>query len=274
MHSQLPPAVLDRYAEHKASLPAEVIGLMLIGSRALEQSVAESDFDTRLVVRSEVPYVRCDGPVWTTAPEVPAVVFGWADLNPTPGQGVSFGLTNLSFIERCIQDSYFPLNDHTALFQGAIGIDDTGAVTEFCERYRGIRFTNIAADYLAQTSWRVSRRLSRERAAMRLGEGLDLSKHAVPALHTCCRILQEMVQIAVYRQQGLYLRQMALIAEDFATRWPVFIPTFQALFRYKTEEAPRRVMFEGIQSQDLDCLAEAEALVEQTMQVWQRFVAQ
>jgi hypothetical protein len=267
----LPPIVLEAYAQRKASLPVEVIGLLLIGSRALGQSVAASDFDTRLIALSDAPFVRYDEPVWTPASNMPTVVLGWADLNPTPAAGVSFGLTNLSYVERCVQSGYFPLNDHTAMFQGVIAIDESGALAAFREKYRGAVFANVAPDYQAQTGWRVSQRLSRERAAMWRGEGLDGGKRAVPALHTCCRIVQEIAQIAAYQQRGMYLGQMSLVADYYATRWPDFGPTLEALFRYKIDEAQRRAMFERIQARDQECLSEADALAEHTVKMWQRF---
>ena len=272
MPIDLPPSLLDAYAQRKASLPADVIGLMLIGSRALGQSVDASDYDTRLVVHSNEPFVRYDDPVWTKAPDVPAAVLGWADLNPDLADGVSFGLTNLRFVQRCVERGYFPLNDHTALFQGTIAIDETGAVAAFSEAHRGVAYANIVPDYLAQSGWRVTQRLSRELAAMRLGEGLDPGKQAVPALHTCCRIVQEIAQIATYRQRNVYLEGLAAIADYYATRWPDFSSAFQALFQYKTDEARRWTVFEGIQAHDPECLAEAEALAEQTVALWHRFI--
>jgi hypothetical protein len=97
---------------------------------------------------------------WTEGIDATVTTIDWQALNQHPD--LSFGLTNLAYVERMLEAGRYPLVDHTCLYQGRVLVDDPGAVAAFRDRHRGTRFPNIVPDYLRQTEWRVSSRLNRE----------------------------------------------------------------------------------------------------------------
>jgi hypothetical protein len=262
-------ALRREYARFHSSGEFQVLGMVEIGSHARGEAISTSDRDMRLIIRSAEPYVLLQERAWTKGPAVDVATLTWSDLNRT--EGVSFGLTNLAYVERCLEGGRFPLNDHTALFQGRILADEAGAVRRFCDWHAGTAYANIAGDYVRQMAWRVEHRLRAEVEFALLGQGLDAGKLAIPALHTCCRIVRDVAHIDAYRRSGRYVRDSGALERYYRARWPWFTPTMRALFDYKTNERQRTVLFEGLLRRDPACTLELLQIQSQTVLLWQQF---
>ena len=117
-------AILEAYTRFKSTLNCRVIGLLEIGSYARGEAVSTSDRDLRLVVQSGEPFTLLREHTWTQRPDVEVSYLDWSEINDA--DHVSFGVTNIAFIERCIQDGKYPLNDHTCMYQGQILQDEEG----------------------------------------------------------------------------------------------------------------------------------------------------
>jgi hypothetical protein len=263
------PIILREYTRIKSAFEFHLLGLVEIGSHAWGEAISTSDHDNRLVICSAEPYVLLKEHAWTKGPSVEVTYVEWADLNRS--EEVSFGITNLAFVERCLQAGCFPLNDHTALYQGQILADEEGAIQRFRDQYAGTAFANIVEDYLRQTAWRVNHKLRAEAEFMTLGQQLDRRKLAIPAMHTCCRIVRDIANIDTYRSYMKYLGNSAALDVYYQTHWPWFYPTFRALFDYKRDEARRRTLFEQVERRDLGCLENLQQLQAQTILLWQHF---
>jgi hypothetical protein len=260
---------LHEYTWVKSAFDFQLLGLVEIGSHARGEAISTSDCDTRLVIRSAEPYVLLKEDAWTEGPKVEVAYVEWTDLNRT--EDVSFGITNLAFVERSLQAGRFPLNDHTALYQGQILADEEGAIQRFRDQYTGMAFTNIVEDYLRQTAWRINHKLQAEAGFMILGQQLDRRKLAIPAMHTCCRIVRDIANIDTYRRHKKYVGDSAALNAYYQTHWPWFCPTFRVLFDYKRNEVQRRTLFEQVERRDLACLQNLQQLLAQTVLLWQHF---
>lgn len=259
----------QEYERLKSDLGSEVLGLVEIGSRARGEAVDTSDHDLRVIIRSHAPYLLLQEQAWTEVSKVEITYIEWAALNQ--GKDATFGLTNLAFVAQAIEAGAYPLNDHTALYQGRIVEDKAGLVEKFKGQYAGVRFPNISNDYLRQTEWRVRQRWRAEIERALKGEGLDERKLAIPALHTACRIVRDIANIDAYRSTATYLADARALENYYQAQWAWFWPTFRKLFDYKTKETSRRTVFQQIQrgdSEDAQMLNEIQA---ETEKLWEQF---
>jgi hypothetical protein len=261
--------ILQEYVGFKSIFKFQVLGLVEIGSHARDEAVSTSDRDIRLVIRSTEPYVLMKEHAWTDSPDAKTEYVEWADLNRMPE--VSFGITNLAWVERCLRDGLFPLLDHTALYQGQLLLDDEGAIEAFRERYARIAFTNIVSDYLRQLDWRVNRRLPAEAEFAAGRQTLDKRKLAIPLVHTCCRILRDIAHIDTYRRYQVYVADGAALDAYYQRQWPGYYLSFRTLFDYKTDEKQRRHMFEQVERQETAALQHLQQLRATTTQLWKEF---
>lgn len=243
---------------------------MEIGSFAHDEAVSFSDRDLRLVIQCTKPLLVFDEHVWTDRINEPTTTIDWQDLNQN--RGLSFGLTNLAFIEHGIRAGRFPLVDHTCLYQGHILLDETKAITTFRARYYGIRFSNIVPDYLRQVEWRVTSKLPDE--LHRLTEQFDSRKYAVPLIHTCYRILRDLANIANYHTYGVYISDSNTLAQYYHEHWPWFERTFQTLRVYKTNERLRQAVFNDIVQHKPKRLRYIQHCAEATVNLWEQFQRQ
>lgn len=260
----LPNPLVPAYRRHAITFGDRLLGVMLIGSRAHGEAIDSSDYDLRLVVDTSQPLLRFDEMLWTDPGPDRVTLVGWEALNHDPA--ISFGLTNLAFIAQMLLHGRFPLPDHTCLYQGQLLYDPGGRISAFRERHRQTVFANIVPDSIRQTAWRVTGRLVRERAA--LTTNLDARKLAVPALHTCTRVVRDLAQIASYQTSGQYLAHPGALAQYYHQRWPWFGPTFAALRAYKTDAVVRRQVFERLAQDDPAQIALAQAWITATVQLW------
>jgi hypothetical protein len=259
-------SILQTYLQLQARFPAEVVGLLEIGSHARGEAVARSDHDLRLVICTSEPFLLLQEPVWTLPPPAVISYIGWEALNQALPHTV--GLTNLGYVGRTIEDDHFPLNDHTCLYQGRILLDETGQVDAFRARYAGRVFQNIVRDYTQQVEWRVTQRLRREADPQTLVGQVDHTKQAIPMLHTCCRILRDLAHLSRYQSSGRYLEGQEAVAAYYREAWPDFYSTVERLFAYKTDETLRQTLFELVVSADPQSLARLQYWRRQIETLW------
>jgi len=246
--SIIDPVVLSEYRRLQAVFPKQVLGLLEIGSRANGESVDFSDRDFRLVIRTDEPFRLLQEHAWITPVEADLSLVERAEINMV--EGISFGITNLGYIEHSLAAGQFPLGDHTALYQGRISIDEVGGIHAFHDQHAGVIFDNVIEGYILQTDWRVSNRLEKEADRGTIRTGLDRNKQAVPMVHTCCRILRDIAQIDTYRHQGVYVLGFAALEEYYREKWPKIYPWFRSLFALKTDSSQRKLLFLQIDGND------------------------
>ena len=262
-------ALRQEYARFRSRFGTHLLGVVEIGSFAHGEACSFSDHDLRLIVRCVHPLLVFDDNVWTKGIPDTTVTIDWHDLNRH--RKLSFGLTNLAFVERCIRSGCFPLVDHTCLYQGNILLDDTQAVTAFRTRYRDVRFSNIVRDYLRQCEWRVTSKLPSELRT--LTAWLDHLKYAVAPIHTCYRIVRDLANIASYDAHGVYVSDSDTVARYYRERWPWFESTFQTLRSYKTDESLRRAVFDDVVRRNPVRLRDIQRCTEATASLWEQFRA-
>ena len=259
------PILRRAYAPLQTRFGRHLLGVVEIGSRARDEAVNFSDHDLRLIIDCAEPLFVLNEPIWTDGLSDATTTVDWQELNP--GQDLSFGLTNLAFVELGLRAGRFPLADHTCLYQGHILLDDTGAINAFRDRCHGVRFANIGPDYLRQVEWRITSRLPGELHA--LTERLESDKYAVPAVHTCYRIIRDLANIAHYQVHGVYLGDSNTLARYYHEHWPWFEPTFQTLRAYKTDERLRRAVFDDVVRHNPGRLRQIERCAEATVRLWE-----
>jgi hypothetical protein len=226
-----------------------------------------------VIVRSPEPFLLLKEHAWTQTPAVPCTYLDWAQLNHLPEQGATFGITNLAFVQCVIESGAYPINDHTALYQGCLLLDEIGVIGGFKQLYANIRFANIVKDYQSQTDWRVNHRLQSEMELALWGEGLESRKLMVPALHTCFRIFRDLAQIDTYQQTGAYLNDSTALNYYYESRWPTFYPAFRKLHAYKTDDSRRQDIFQQIQAGLPSGKQFLNEVWDETGQVWAQFKA-
>lgn len=261
------PLLRRAYASFQTRFGPHLLGVVEIGSRAREEAVRFSDHDLRLVIYCANPLLVLNEPVWTDGLSDATTTVDWQELNP--GQDLSFGLTNLAYVELGLRAGRFPLADHTCLYQGHILLDDTGTISAFRAHYQGVRFANILPDYLRQVEWRVTSRLPSELHP--LTERLEPDKYAVPAIHTCYRIIRDLANIAHYQAHGVYRGDANTLARYYHEQWPWFEPTFQTLRAYKTDEQLRRAVFDDVIRHNAGRLRQIERCAAATVRLWEEF---
>jgi len=259
------PILRQAYAPLQTRFGSHLLGVVEIGSRARDEAVRFSDHDLRLVIDCANPLLVLNEPVWTDGISDATTTVDWQELNP--GQGLTFGLTNLAYVELGLRTGRFPLTDHTCLYQGHILLDDTGTISTFRARYHGVRFANVVPDYLRQVEWRVTSRLPGELDP--LSERLEPDKYAVPAIHTCYRVVRDLANIAHYQAHGVYLDSANALAGYYHEHWPWFEPTFQTLRAYKTDERLRQEVFDDVVRRDPGRLREIERCAEAMVRLWE-----
>ncbi len=219
------------------------------------------------MIHCQNPLYVFDEETWTKQPaDSRLAIVEWGHLNQS--DGMTFGLTNLAYIEAMLLMGRFPLVDHTCLYQGRILMDEAGAVETFRARYAGVRYANIVSDYLRQTEWRVMDKLPRE--INTLTERFIASKYALPAIHTCYRIVRDLANIASYYEYGFYLADHNSL-RSYYHAWPWFEPTFDALSSYKMNESVRRTVFNDVMQKKPERIAEIKELCGETVKLWERF---
>jgi hypothetical protein len=271
--TDLTPSVAHAYKRLQGRFSDQMLGLVEIGSHARGEAVSVSDHDTRLVIRTDEPFILLHEHAWTSGITGATRYLDWNDLNGNGDEEVSFGLTNLGYIERGLQIGCFPVNDHTCLYQGHILVDPTGQITSFRKHYAGIVFSNVVTDYVRQTDWRVNTKLPLEAYELTFMQHLDHRKYAIPLIHTCCRILRDLANIDSYRRDGNYLADMAALNIYYQRHWERFYGAFRTLFAYKTDEVQRRHVFAQAARRDSACLAQLRRLQHETASVWHEFKA-
>jgi hypothetical protein len=260
----------QEYARFQARFGAHLLGVVEIGSFARGEAVRFSDHDLRLIIHCSAPLLVLNEHRWTAGVDAAVTTIDWPDLNRHPD--LSFGLTNLAYAEQMLLETgRYPLIDHTCLYQGRILLDDTGAVAASRDQHRGTRFANIVPDYLAQTAWRVTRRLSRELGV--LTEHLDQRKYAVLAIHTCYRILRDIAHIASYHEHGVYVRDANGLARYYRDHWPWIQATFNTVRAYKTDEALRQVVFHDVVRGVSERMRTIQDCAEAITSLWAQFHA-
>ena len=260
---------MGAYMHLRTRFGEQLLGCIEIGSQARGEAISCSDHDLRLVIRTDEPFVVLNERHWTDVPELATTLVDWEELNP--GLHYSFGLTNLGFVARAIEQGRFPLNDHTSLFQGRLLIDETGTIATFLGRNAGMAFPNIAPDYGRQTEWRVTNRLAREANPDTITQHLDNAKFAIPLIHTCYRIVRDIAQIACYQVTARYLHDSTSLDAYYRQDWPAFYPTFQRLRAYKTDEPARRRLFAEVQRGEGTRLTELRVFYESIVALWRQF---
>ena len=261
--------LLKEYARFRSHFNFHLLGLLEIGSQARGEAVSVSDRDIRIVIQSPKPFVLLQEHAWTDIPDIEVTYLDWADLNTI--EDVPFGITNIAFVEQCIQFGQYPLNDHTCIYQGQILVEDEGTVQRFRDKYAGVMFANILGNYLRQTEWRVNHKLRTESEFTDLERRLDQRKIAIPVVHTCCRIVRDIAQIDTYRQQTCYLADFAALEVYYQSHWPGFYPFFRRLFAYKIDEEQRRMLFEKVRRRDAASQLILSQLQDRTVELWKCF---
>jgi hypothetical protein len=261
------PILRQEYTQFQSRFGVQLLGVIEIGSFAHDEAVSFSDHDLRLIIQCANPLLVLNEHLWTDGISDATTPVDWQDLNQSPG--LSFGLTNLAFIECGIQKGCFPLVDHTCLYQGRILLDDTKAIMAFRARYHGLRFSNIVPDYLQQVEWRITSKLPSELGM--LTEQLDHHKYAVPSIHTCYRIIRDLANIANYHAHGVYICDSNTLAHYYREHWPWFEPTFQMLRAYKTDEQLRQAVFNDIVQHNSKRLRHIQHCAEATVSLWEQF---
>jgi hypothetical protein len=264
------PILCQEYARLQTRFGPQLLGVVEIGSFAHGEAVSSSDHDLRLIIQCAKPLLVLNEHLWTDGISDATATVDWQDLNQ--GHDLSFGLTNLAFIEHGLQADRYPLVDHTCLYQGCILLDDTKAIATFRARYYGVRFSNIVPDYLRQVEWRVTSRLPSELRT--LTERLDHRKYAVPLVHTCYRIVRDLANIASYHAHGVYVSDSDTLAHYYREHWPWFESTFQTLRAYKTDERQRQAVFNDIEQHNPERLRHIELCAEATVSLWEQFQGQ
>jgi len=264
------PILHQEYAQFQTRFGAQLLGVIEIGSFAHGEAVSFSDHDLRLIIHSSEPLLVFNEHTWTDGVSDATTTIAWQDLNQS--QELSFGLTNLAFVEHGLEANRYPLIDHTCLYQGHILIDDTGKIAAFRARYHGVQFPNIVPDYLRQVEWRVTSRLSSELST--LTERLDHRKCVVPPVHTCCRIVRDLANITSYHAHGVYVSDSRTLADYYREHWPWFEATLQTLRAYKTDEGVRRAVFNDIVHHNPERLRQIHLCAEATVKLWEQFQAQ
>ncbi len=247
----------------------DLIGFLAIGSRAKGEAVSRSDHDIRVVIQTDTPYVVFDDRQWSPPPAIDVRPVEWGPF----GQNamISFGFTNLGYIEKCLESNYFPLADHMALFQGRVVVDATGAISQFRHARNGIVFPNVVADYIRQTEWRVTNRLKRELDPASFYEKVDHNKQAIPALHTICRITTDMAQIDSYRATGQYLKDVGDVVRYYEMNWPAYYEQINQAYRKKTNELERRQLYERAVARNADVVDYVVDLAAKIEALWREF---
>ncbi len=254
----------DRFAD-------QALGSVEIGSHARGEAVSVSDHDIRLVIRTDEPFVLLHEHAWTSGITGTTRYLDWNDLNQD--EEVSFGLTNLGYVERGLKVGCFPVDDHTCLYQGHILVDPTDQIASFRKHYAGIVYPNVVTDYVCQTDWRVNTKLPLEADELTFMQRLDHRKYAIPLIHTCCRILCDLANIDSYRRSGNYLPDMMALNGYYHRNWRRFYDIFRTLFAYKTDEVQRRRLFAQAACGNSACLAELRRLQHETTSIWREFRA-
>jgi hypothetical protein len=260
----------QEYARFRTRFGVQLLGVVEIGSFARGEAVSFSDHDLRLIIHCADPLLVLDEHRWTSGVSDAVTIIEWQEINQS--QELSFGLTNLAFVELGCQSGRYPLIDHTCLYQGHILLDDTNRIEAFRTRYRGVRFSNIVPDYLQQVEWRVTSKLPRE--VETLAERLDQRKRVVPPVHTCYRIARDLANIANYHAYGVYINDSNTVADYYRENWPWFESTFQTLRAYKTDASLRQAVFDDIVQRDPERLCQVELCVEAIIRLWEQFQAQ
>lgn len=263
----VPPIIYQEYTRFQTLFDASLLGIIEIGSFAHKEAIQVSDHDLRLIIRSDDPLFVFDEYAWTEPIADTIMDVRWSDLNQH--SEISFGLTNLAYIERMLPTGRYPLLDHSCLYQGCILTDGTGAITAFRDQHHDKYFANIVPDYLQQLAWRVTSKLPHELST--LTQHLDHQKYAVPPLHTCYRVLRDMANIASYRATNVYLNDTDAVAAYYYRHWPWFYPIFERLRSYKTNETVRQAVFQETAHHVPERLREIEVWTEAIVSLWQQF---
>jgi hypothetical protein len=260
----------QEYARFQARFGVHLLGVVEIGSFAHGEATRFSDHDLRLIIRCDAPLLVFNEHQWTEGIDAMVTTIDWSILNQNPD--LAFGLTNLAYIEQALKSGWYPLLDHTCLYQGRILVDDAEVVAAFRDQHRDTRFPNIVPDYLKQTEWRVTRRLPRE--LDRLTEHLDHRKYAVLPVHTCYRILRDMANIASYQEHGVYINGTSALTQYYRDRWPQFQGTIDTVRAYKTDEALRQVVFNEVAQGASERIRTIQDCAEAVATLWAYFHAQ
>lgn len=261
--------IQEEYTRLRSTFEFEFLGLLEIGSWARGEAVSMSDRDLRIVVQSAKPFVLLREHTWPDVPDVEVTYLSWTDLNHL--EDITFGLSNIAFIEQCLEWGQYPLNDHTCIYQGQILIDEVGAIQLFRDRYAGILFENIIIDYIRQTDWRINHKLQGKTDFAFLEQRPDKRKLSIPMVHTCCRIARDIAQIDEYRQHARYFTDLAALDAYYQLQWPWFYPCFRLLFAYKTDEEQRKRLFERVESGDAAGQQLLGRLKDATITLWNHF---
>ena len=255
------------YEQFRTQFGSHVRGIVEIGSYARGENISCSDHDLRLIIHCQDPLFVFDEETWTERIEDGRfALIEWKHLNQV--DGVSFGLTNLAYVEKMLPTGRFPLIDHTCLYQGNILIDEDRAIEAFRERHYGLRFSNIVPDYIRQTEWRITYKLPREIDT--LTERFIPGKYALPAVHTCYRIVRDLANIANYREYGNYLCDHSSLLRYYHS-WPWFVPTLDELRTYKMNENVRRAVFYDVVEGKSERIAEIKEFARATVKLWEQF---
>jgi hypothetical protein len=261
--------LLQVYERFRAQIGPGLIGVVEIGSHARGEDVPYSDHDLRLIVRCQEPMLVMNEESWTERPAIDPTFVEWEQINPC--EGMSFGLTNLEYIEKSLLEGRFPLIDHTCLYQGRVLIDENSIIEGFRCHYKGVKFPNIVPDYLRQTEWRITHRLLRELDTL-TGQ-YNARKYPLPAVHTCYRIARDLANIASYQEHGVYLRDNRSLLRYYHT-WPWYEPTLLKLQLYKANETVRRAVFKEVIAGSPDRITEIKGFVSATVRLWGEFQEQ
>lgn len=257
-----------QYEQFQTRYGTHLRGIVEIGSYARDENISCSDHDLRLIIDCQDPLFVLNEETWTERPEGNLDLVEWEQLNQI--DGISFGLTNLAYIEKTLRTGRYPLIDHTCIYQGHILIDEAGTIEAFRDQYNGIRFSNIVPDYLRQTEWRITYKLPREIDT--LTERFIPNKYALPAVHTCYRIVRDLANIANYREYGNYLPDYSSLLSFYHT-WPWFEPTLEKLRAYKANETVRRALFNDVMQAKPERITEIKEIAGATVKLWDHFLA-
>lgn len=101
-----------QYEQFQTIFGSHICGIVEIGSYARGEYISCSDHDLRVIINCQAPLFVFDEETWTERLEGGRfTLIQWGQLNQV--EGMSFGLTNLAYIEKMILTGRFPLIDHT-----------------------------------------------------------------------------------------------------------------------------------------------------------------
>jgi len=256
----------DDWRMHQERFGDALIGLLEIGSFARGEAVSLSDHDMRLVVDIADPLLVLDELRWSDDGQ-DITLLDWRILQGA--SGYSYGFSNLAYIEASIEQGRFPLNDHTAIYQGAIRLDLDKRIAAFRAKYIGRRFDNLFGDFARQIDWRVNHRMTKELSA--LFQRLDRDKCSVPATQTGYRAMRDMAHLDSYRRTGLYCASAEEVDDYFSGQPKPIRDAFRRLWELKVIESERSQLFADLEAGNEARGREIDGLATQVAEAWRLF---